>query len=91
DEAQNFLYHDAEFLAQCRSAYVSVVFATQSIPTIRAKIGGDHPHDRAEHLISGFNTVVMHSSTCPVSNTWFSSKIGRDFQRRDTYSESHGS
>jgi len=91
DEAQNFLYHDAEFLAQCRSAYVSVVFATQSIPTIRAKIGGDNAETRAEHLISNFNTVVLHSSACPVTNKWFSDKIGRGLHHRDTYSESHGS
>lgn len=91
DEAHNFLYHDADFLAQCRSALVSVVFATQSIPTIRAKIGGDNAHDRAEHVISNFNTVVLHSSTCPVTNKWFSEKIGRGLQQRDTYSESHGS
>ncbi|WP_408591821.1 type IV secretory system conjugative DNA transfer family protein [Novosphingobium sp.] len=91
DEADCFFYNDAEFLARCRSALVAVVFATQSIPTIRARIGGDNAHDRAEHLISNFNTVVLHSSACPVTNTWFSNKIGRSFQQRGTYNESHGS
>ncbi|ESQ82997.1 type IV secretory system conjugative DNA transfer family protein [Asticcacaulis benevestitus] len=90
DEAQNFLHQDAEFLAQCRSSFVSCVFATQSIPTLRAKIGGDNPHDRAEHLISNFNTVILHSSACPVTNDWFSRKIGKSLQRRDNFSEGFG-
>ena len=91
DECHNFLHQDAEFLAQCRSSLVSVVFATQSFPTIRAKIGGDAPHDRAEHLISNFNTVVLHSSACPTTNDWFSRKIGKTLQRRGNFSEAHGS
>lgn len=90
DEAHNFLYRDAEFLAQCRSSLVSVLFATQSIPTIRAMIGGENAHDRAEHLISNFNTVVLHSSACPVTNTWFSNKIGRSLQTRANFSEGEG-
>jgi uncharacterized membrane protein YgcG len=90
DEAHNFLYNDAEFLAQCRSAGVAVVFATQSIPTLRAKIGGENAHDRAEHLISNFNTVVLHSSACPVTNTWFASKLGRTLQTRSNYSANEG-
>lgn len=87
DEAQNFLYRDPEFMAQCRSALVSVIFATQSIPTIRAKIGGDNARDRAEHLISGFNTVVLHSSACPETNDWFARKIGKSLQRRANFSQ----
>lgn len=90
DEAHNFLYRDAEFLAQCRSALVSVVFATQSIPTIRAKIGGDNAHDHADHLISNFNTVVLHSSACPETNDWFARKIGKTIQRRANYSRNEG-
>jgi len=90
DECHNFLYNDAEFMAQCRSALVSCVFASQSIPTLRAKIGGDHPHDRADHLISAFNTVVLHSSACPTTNSWFQNKLGRTLQRRGNFSESHG-
>ena len=91
DECHNFLHNDAEFMAQCRSALVSCVFATQSIAAIRAKIGTDHPHDRAEFLISAFNSVVLHSSACPVTNQWFSQKIGKSLQRRGNFSEAHGS
>jgi len=91
DEAQNFLFNDSDFLAQCRSSLVAVVFATQSIPTIRAKIGGDNPHDRADHLISNFNSVVLHSSACPTTNEWFSKKVGKVMQLRGNYSQGHGS
>ena len=71
DECQNFLFRDAEFLAQCRSSLTMVVMATQSLPTLYAKIGGDHPHDRAHYFASAFNTVVLHSSACGETNEWF--------------------
>ena len=90
DEAHNFLYRDAEFMAQCRSSLVACVFATQSIPTVRAVIGGDNAHDKADHLISAFNTVVLHSSACPTTNDWFSRKIGKSLQWRGNFSEGHG-
>lgn len=90
DEAHGFLFMDERFLALCRSSLVSCVFATQSIPAIRNMIGGDNPHDRAEHLISNFNSVVLHASSCPISNTWFSQKIGKSLQRRDNFSEGFG-
>ncbi|MGA0546832.1 TraM recognition domain-containing protein [Brevundimonas sp. VNH65] len=91
DEAQNFLLpNDAEFMAQCRSSRVAVVMATQSLPTLYAKIGGDHPHDRAHHLVSNFATIVLHSSGCAETNEWFSRKIGKAIQRRGTFNESEG-
>ena len=90
DECQNFLYNDAEFLAQCRSSMVAVVMATQSLPTLYAKIGGDHPHDRAHHLISNFNNIVLHSTACPETAEWFARKIGKSVQRRANFSESEG-
>jgi hypothetical protein len=91
DEAQNFLHHDAEFMAQCRSSRVAVLMATQSLPTLYAKIGGEHPHDRAHHLVSNFNTVVMHSSACPETCEWFARKVGKSVQRRATFNENEGS
>ena len=90
DECQNFLYNDAEFLAQCRSSHVAVVMATQSLPTLYAKIGGDHPHDRAQHLISNFNNIVLHSTACPETAEWFARKVGKAVQRRANFSESEG-
>lgn len=90
DEAQNFLYNDAEFLAQCRSSLVAVLFATQSLPTLYAKIGGDHPHDRTHHLVSNFNTIVMHSSACPETNEWFARKLGKTVHQRASFNESQG-
>nr|WP_277315669.1 TraM recognition domain-containing protein [Sphingomonas sp. AOB5]MDF7776036.1 TraM recognition domain-containing protein [Sphingomonas sp. AOB5] len=90
DEAQNFLHHDAEFMAQCRSSRVAVLMATQSLPTLYAKIGGDHPHDRAHHLASQFGTVVLHSSACAETNEWMSRKIGKAVHRRASFNESEG-
>ena len=90
DEAQNFLHQDAEFMAQCRSSRVAVLMATQSLPTLYAKIGGDHPHDRAHHLTSQFATVVLHSSACADTNEWLSRKIGKAVQRRATFNENEG-
>lgn len=90
DEAQNFLFRDAEFLAQCRSATTMVVFATQSLPTLYAKIGGDHPHDRAHHLASNFNTIVLHSSACAETNEWFARKLGRTLHLRHNFSHGEG-
>lgn len=90
DEAQNFLHHDAEFMAQCRSSRVAVVMATQSLPTVYAKVGGDHPHDRAHYLVSQFATVVLHSCACSETAEWFSRKIGKSVQRRASYNESEG-
>lgn len=91
DEAQNFLHHDAEFMAQCRSSRVAVLMATQSLPTLYAKIGGEHPHDRAHHLASNFATIVLHSSACAETNEWFSRRIGKSVQRRATFNENEGS
>lgn len=90
DEADQFLYDDASFLARCRSALVSVLFATQSLPTLYAKIGGDHPHDRTHHLISNFNTIALHSSACPETNEWFARKLGKTVHQRASFNESHG-
>lgn len=90
DECQNFLFRDAEFLAQCRSSNTMVVFATQSLPTLYAKIGGDHPHDRAHHLVSNFNNVVLHSSACPETNEWFGRKLGRTTHMRASVSRGQG-
>lgn len=90
DEAHNFLHNDAEFMAQCRSSRVAVLMATQSLPTLYAKIGGDHPHDRAHHLVSQFATVVLHSSGCAETNEWFSRKVGKSIQRRATFNENEG-
>jgi len=90
DECQDFLFRDAEFLAQCRSSMTMVVFATQSLPTLYAKIGGDHPHDRAHHLVSNFNNIILHSSACAETNEWFSRKLGRTIHLRQNFSEGHG-
>lgn len=90
DECQHFLHHDAEFLATCRSAKVCTLFLTQSLPTLYAKIG-ENAHDRAHHLVSNFNTVVLHSSACPETNDWMARKIGRSLQNRASYNESEGS
>lgn len=90
DEAQNFLFQDAEFLAQCRSSNTMVVFASQSLPTFHAKIGGDHPHDRTHHLVGGFNNVVLHSSACPETNEWFGRKLGRTTHMRSSVSRGQG-
>lgn len=91
DEAQNFLLpNDAEFMAQCRSSRVAVVMATQSLPTLYAKVSGDHPHDRTHHLVSNFATIVLHSSGCAETNEWMSKKIGKSVQRRNTFNESEG-
>lgn len=89
DECQNFLFRDAEALAQIRSSMTMVIFATQSLPTIRAMIGGDHPHDRTEHLASAFNNIVLHSSACAETNEWFARKLGRTQHMR--WSSSQGS
>ena len=90
DEAQNFLFRDAEFLAQCRSSMTMCVFATQSLPTLYAKIGGDHPHDRAHHLASNFNNIILHSSACAETNEWFARKLGRTIHLRQNVSQGHG-
>lgn len=91
DEAQNFLLpNDAEFMAQCRSSRVAVLMATQSLPTLYAKVSGDHPHDRAHHLVSNFATIVMHASGCAETNEWMARKIGKSVQRRGTFSASEG-
>lgn len=90
DECQNFLYRDAEFLAQCRSSNTMVVFATQSLPTFYAKIGGDHPHDATHHLVSNFNNVILHSSACGETNEWFAKKLGRRAHRRYSGSQGQG-
>lgn len=90
DECQNFLFRDAEFLAQCRSAMTMVVYATQSLPTLYAKVAGDHPHDRAHHLASNFNNIVLHSSACGETNEWFAKKLGRMIHLRQNFSEGHG-
>ncbi|MEQ6335669.1 TraM recognition domain-containing protein [Sphingobium sp. MK2] len=91
DEAQVMLYHrDAEFMARCRSSLVSVVMATQSLPALRVACGGDNAHDRADNLVSNFNTIVVHSSGCATTNRWMADKIGRSLQRRGGYSQNHG-
>lgn len=91
DECHTVLHHDAEFMAQCRSSRVAVVMATQSLPTIYHKIGGDHPHDRAHHFINGFGNIVLHSSACPDTNEMMARKIGKSVQRRASFNESQGS
>jgi hypothetical protein len=90
DECQNFFYRDPEFLAQCRSSNTMVVFATQSLPTIYAKIGGDHPHDRGQHFVGSFNNVILHSSGCPETNEWFGRKLGRTTHMRSSVSQGQG-
>lgn len=90
DEFQYFEFREADFLARCRSSRVMVVAATQSLPTLYAKIGGDHPHDRTHHLVSNFNNIVLHSSACAETNEWFAKKLGRTLHLRQNFSQGEG-
>lgn len=67
-----------------------VIMATQSLPTLYAKIGGDHPHDRTHHFASAFNNIVLHSSACGETNEWFAKKLGRTIHLRQNFSQGEG-
>jgi hypothetical protein len=91
DECQAFVQRgDADFLATCRSSRVCVVYLTQSLPTLYAKIGGDNPQHAAHHLLGNFSTKIWHANSCPETNEWAAKIIGRRVHRRGSYNQGEG-
>ncbi len=79
DEAQHFLVStDQLFLTTARSARVATVLLTQNLPTIYAAFGaGEKGKAEADSLLGNCCTKIFHANTCPVTNEWASSIIGR--------------
>lgn len=92
DEAQSFLNsYDREFLSLSRSSRCSSIYITQSIPSVIATIGGEHPKHQADALLAQFGTKVFCNNSCPETNRFAADTIGRTIQRRSTFSESESS
>ena len=92
DEAQAFLNsYDREFLSLSRSSRCCTVFLTQSIPSVIATIGGDHPKHQADALLAQFGTKVFCNNSCPETNRFAADTIGRSIQRRASFNESESS
>jgi hypothetical protein len=92
DEAQAFLNsYDREFLSLSRSSRCCSVYLTQSIPSVIATIGGDHPKHQADALLAQFGTKIFCNNSCPETNRFAADTIGRAVQRRSTFSESESS
>lgn len=91
DEAQYFFNsYDAEFLSTCRGSLACVVFLTQSLPTLYAKMGGENARDRVHHLLGNFATKIWHNNSCPETNDFAARTLGRSLQQRGNRSTSEG-
>jgi hypothetical protein len=89
DEAQNHVDRDEEFLSTARSSRASVVLMSQSLPTYFAR---QAPEKAAavKSLIGKCNTHIWMLNSCPETNQWASSLIGRGIQYRSTQSGNTG-
>ena len=79
DEAQHFLTStDQLFLTTARSSRVATVLLTQNLPTLYAAFGaGEKGKAEVDSLLGNCCTKLLHSNTCPVTNEWGSSIIGK--------------
>jgi hypothetical protein len=79
DEAQHFLVStDQLFMTTARSSRVATVLLTQNLPTLYAAFGGgEKGKAEADSLLGNCCTKIFHSNTCPVTNEWAASIIGR--------------
>jgi hypothetical protein len=90
DEAQYFVnLKDDDFLSTCRASRACVVYLTQSIPTLYAKMGKEQ-EEAVNGLLGKFGNWVMHLNSCVKTNTYASQLIGRDLQWRATQGRSSG-
>ncbi len=89
DEAQNFVDRDEEFLSTARSSRACVVAMSQSLPTYYAR----QPAEKAaaaDAFVGKFNTQVFMLNSCPKTNQWASSLVGRGVRYRSTQSGNTG-
>lgn len=85
DEAQEIVSSsDYSFLSTARSAHAAVLYATQNISNIYAKIG-HMEKDAADALLGLFNTKVFLANGDPVTNQWASTLIGFAEQTRQSW------
>ncbi len=92
DEAQTFLNsYDREFLSLSRSSKCCTVFLTQSVPSVIATIGGEHPKHQADALLAQFGTKIFCNNSCPETNRFAADTIGRAIQRRTSFNASESS
>jgi TraM recognition site of TraD and TraG len=75
DEFQVHCVPDIDSAAQAvaRSQKLSVVAATQNFPLLQQALGSK---EDAEALIANFQTKLLFSNSCPVSNSFFSEMLG---------------
>jgi hypothetical protein len=92
DEAQAFLNsYDREFLSLSRSSLCVTVFLTQSLPSVIATIGGEHPKHEADALLAQFGTKIFCNNSCPETNRFAADTVGRTIHRRGSYNEGRNS
>jgi hypothetical protein len=90
DEAHYYIaVTDDAFLSTCRSSRACVVAISQSLPSYYAALGKDKT-DAIDGLLGKFNTHVFHLNSCPRTNAWASSLLGRGLQYRETRGGSVG-
>jgi hypothetical protein len=90
DEAHYFLAaSDDGFMSTSRASRCCVVALSQSLPSYYARLGKDKV-DAVDGLLGKFNTHVFCLNSCPRTNQWAASLIGRGIQQRANRSRSVG-
>lgn len=78
DEKQRlYCAGDALFQSTARSHRAVCVALTQSIPGLRAQIGGSRAEHVSDAFVSLFSTKIGHFNTCPVTNKYLAEQAGR--------------
>ncbi len=91
DEAQLFISpYDLEFLSTARSSRAAVVYITQNLPSLNARIGGRNPHDQVDAIAGNFQTKTFHANSDPRTNQWAADIIGKAIQQRRSGNWSQG-
>jgi hypothetical protein len=82
DEAQFFVTSsDSQFQTTCRASLVATVMLTQNISNFYAALGGnDKGKAEVDSLLANLNSKIFHAQSCPVTNDWAASIIGRSRQ-----------
>ena len=91
DEYHHFANsYDAEFQSTCRGSRVCTVYLTQSLPTLFARMAGEHARERVHHLLGNFATKIWCSNSCAESNRWAAETLGQVVKRRASFTEGEG-
>jgi hypothetical protein len=91
DESQYLVDEDDTlFTSTSRSHRAAMLYLTQSISALYARMGGEKSVSAVNALMGNFRTKIFHSNTDVATNEWAANLIGKEMQWRKNESFTQG-